>query len=232
IVTAGGAVRAAKQATSIIPIVFAVANDPVGGGFVASLARPGANVTGLSVQAPDLAGKRLEFLCEVVPGLRRLALLGNVDNPVTVREMAEVKRASHTLGIDVAALEIRSAEDIAPAFEALQGRADALYVAADAVVTTNRTRINTFANVARLPMMTGFRENVEAGGLMSYGPNFPDLFRRAGEYIDKILRGTKPADIPVEQPTKFDLAVNLTTAKALGIKIPDKLLALADEVIE
>src|SRR5262249_12206101 len=197
-----------------------------------SLGGRGANVTGLSVQAPDLASKRLEFLGEVVPGLRRLALLGNVDNPVTVREMAEVKRASHTLGIDVATLEIRSAEDIAPAFEALKDPADALYVAADAVVTTNRIRINTFANVARLPMMTGFRENVEAGSLMSYGPNFPDLFRRAGDYVDKILRGTKPADLPIEQPTKFDLVVNLTTAKALRLTIPEAFLLRADELIE
>jgi ABC-type uncharacterized transport system substrate-binding protein len=232
IVTAGGAVLAAKHATSIIPIVFAVANDPVGGGFVASLARPGGNVTGLSVQAPDLAGKRLELLREVVSPLRRLALLGNVGNPVTVLEMGEVKRAAHALGIDVAALEIRSAGEIAPAFEALKGRADALYLAGDALVNANRIRINTFANVARLPMMTGFRENVEAGSLMSYGPNFADLFRRAGDFVDKILRGTKPADVPVEQPTKFDLVINLTTAKALGLNIPDKLLAIADEVIE
>jgi ABC-type uncharacterized transport system substrate-binding protein len=232
IVTAGGAVRAAKEATSVIPIVFAVANDPVGGGFVASLARPGANVTGLSVHAPDLAGKRLELLRGVVPRLRRLALLGNVSNPVTVLEMAEARKAAHLLGVDVVPLEIRSAKEIAPAFEALKGGADALYLAGDALVTANRIRINTFANVARLPMMTGFRENVEAGSLMSYGPNFPDLFRRAGDYVDRILRGTKPGDIPVEQPTKFDLVINLTTAKALGLTIPDNLLTLADEVIE
>jgi putative ABC transport system substrate-binding protein len=232
IVTAGGAVLAAKQATSVIPIVFAVANDPVGGGFVASLARPGGNVTGLSVQAPDLAGKRLELLREVVPGLRRLALLGNVGNPVTVLEMAEAKQVAHLLGVDVVTLEIRSAADIAPAFETLKGEADALYLAGDALVTANRTRINTFANVARLPMMTGFRENVEAGSLMSYGPSFPDLFRRAGDYVDRILRGTKPGDIPVEQPTKFDLVINLTTAKALGLTIPESFLSRADEVIE
>jgi len=232
IVTAGGAVLAAKQATSVIPIVFAVANDPVGGGFVASLARPGGNVTGLSVQAPDLAGKRLELLREVVPGLRRLALLGNVGNPVTVLEMAEAKQVAHLLGVDVVTLEIRSAADIASAFETLKGEADALYLAGDALVTANRTRINTFANVARLPMMTGFRENVEAGSLMSYGPSFSDLFRRAGDYVDRILRGTKPGDIPVEQPTKFDLVINLTTAKALGLTIPESFLSRADEVIE
>jgi putative tryptophan/tyrosine transport system substrate-binding protein len=232
IVTTGGAALAAKQATSVIPIVFAVANDPIGGGFVASLARPGANVTGLSVQAPDLAGKRLELLREVVPALRRLALLGNVGNPVTVLEMAEAKQAAHFLGLDVTTLEIRSARDIAPAFEALKGGADALYLASDALVTANRIRINTFASVERLPVMTGFRENVEAGSLMSYGPNFLDLFRRAGDFVDRILRGTKPGDIPVEQPTKFDLVINLTTAKALGLTIPPNVLALSDELIE
>ena len=218
IVTAGtAAVLAAKQATSVIPIVFAAAGDPVGTGLVASLARPGGNVTGLSIQATDLAGKRLELLREVVPGLRRLAIMANVGYPAAVLEMGEVQAAARTLGLEVATLEIRRAEDIAPAFEALKGRADALYVCADPLVTTNRIRINTLALGARLPTMHGVREYVEAGGLMSYGPNFPDLFRRAADYVDKILRGAKPADIPVEQPTKFDLVINLTTAKALGL---------------
>ena len=211
------AVLAAKQATSVIPIVFAAAGDPVGTGLVASLARPGGNVTGLSIQATDLAGKRLELLREVVPGLRRLAIMANVGNPAAVLEMGEVQAAARTLGLEVVTLEIRRAEDIAPAFEALKGRADALYVCADPLVNTNRIRINTLALGARLPTMHGFREYVEAGGLMSYGPNFPDLFRRAADYVDKILRGAKPADIPVEQPTKFDLVINLTTAKALGL---------------
>ena len=233
IVTAGtAAVLAAKQATSVIPIVFAVAGDPVGSGLVASLARPGGNVTGLSIQATDLAGKRLELLREVVPGLRRLAIMANVGNPGAVLEMGEVQAAARTLGLEVATLEIRRAEDIAPAFEALKGRADALYVCADPLVITNRIRINTLALGARLPTMHGIREYVEAGGLMSYGPNFPDLFRRAADYVDKILRGAKPADIPVEQPTKFDLVINLTTAKALGLDVPPTLLARADEVIE
>ena len=218
-------VLAAKQATSAIPIVFAVAADPVGSGLVASLARPGGNVTGLSIQAPDLAGKRLELLREVVPGLRRLAILANVGNPGAVLEMGEVQAAAHTLGIEVVTLEIRRAEDIAPAFEALKGRAEALYVVADPLVNTNRVRINTLALAARLPTMYDSREYVEAGGLMSYGPNFPDLFRRAGDYVDKILRGAKPADLPVEQPTKFDLVINLTTAKALGLTVPPSLLA-------
>ena len=233
IVTSGtAAVVAAKQATSVIPIVFAAAGDPVGTGLVASLARPGGNVTGLSIQQTDLAGKRLELLREVVPGLRRLAIMANVGNPAAVLEMGEVQAAARTLGLEVATLEIRRAEDIAPAFEALKGRADALYVCADPLVNTNRIRINTLALGARLPTMHGIREYVEAGGLMSYGPNFPDLFRRAADYVDKILRGAKPADIPVEQPTKFDLVINLTTAKALGLDVPPTLLARADEVIE
>jgi putative tryptophan/tyrosine transport system substrate-binding protein len=225
-------VLAAKQASSVIPIVFAVAGDPVSTGLVASLARPGGNVTGLSVQQTDLAGKRLELLREVVPGLRRLAIMTNVDAPAAVQEMGEVQAAARTLGLNVATFEIRRAEDIALAFEALKGRADPLYVCNDPLVNTNRIRINTLANTARLPTIFGFRELVEAGGLMSYGPNLPDLFRRAADLVDKILRGAKPADIPVEQPIKFDLVINLTTAKALGLEIPPSLLARADEVIE
>ena len=197
--------------------MFATAGDPVGSGLVASLARPGGNVTGLSTLAADLAGKRLELLREVVPGLRRLAIMGNVGYPFTVLELGEVQAAAGTLGLEVVPLEIRRAEDIAPAFEALKGRADALYVCTDALANANRIRINTLALGARLPTMHGSRDYVEAGGLMSYGPNFPDLFRRAADYVDKILRGAKPGDIPVEQPTKFDLVINLTTAKALGL---------------
>jgi putative ABC transport system substrate-binding protein len=219
---------AAKEATAVIPIVSAVMGDPVGAGLVASLPRPGGNVTGLSNQSADLAGKRVEHLREVVPGLRRLAVLANVSNPVSGVEMGQVQ----ALGLDVVTLEIRRGEDIAPAFETLKGRAQALYVAGDPLMITNRVRINTLALGARLPTTYNQREFVEAGGLMSYGPNFPDLFRRAGDYVDKILRGTKPADIPVEQPTKFDLVINLTTAKALGLDVPPTLLARADEVIE
>jgi ABC-type uncharacterized transport system substrate-binding protein len=173
IVTHGAAVVAAKQATAVIPIVFAVAGDPLGAGLVASLARPGGNVTGLSLQQPDLAGKRLELLREVVPGLHRLAILANVDSTGAVPDMREVQAAARTLGLEVAALEIRRAEDIAPSFEALKGRADALYVCADPLVITNRIRINTLAHGARLPTIYGTREHVEAGGLMSYGPNAP-----------------------------------------------------------
>jgi putative ABC transport system substrate-binding protein len=232
IVTAGAAVLAAKQATSIIPIVFAAANDPLGTGAVASLARPGGNVTGLSLQVPDLAGKRLELLREVLPGLRRLAIIANIGNSSAVLEMGEVQATARSLGLEVVTSEIRRAEDIAPAFEALKGRADALYVCGDALTVTNRSRINTFVLAARLPAMSGFRELVEAGGLMSYGANNPEQFRRAANYVDKILRGTKPGDLPVEQPTKFDLVFNLTTAKALGLAIPESFLLRADEVIE
>ena len=225
-------VVAAKQATSVIPVVFAAAGDPVGTGLVASLARPGGNVTGLSLQAPDLVGKRLELLREVVPSLRRLAILANISNPINVLERDEVRTTARTLGFEIVTLEIRRAEDIVPTFEALKNRADALYVNADPLIITNRTLINTLALGARLPTIHGFREYVEAGGLMSYGANFADLYRRSGDYVDKILRGAKPGDIPVEQPTKFDLVINLTTAKALGIDIPPTLLARADEVIE
>jgi putative tryptophan/tyrosine transport system substrate-binding protein len=223
---------AAKQATSAIPIVFALAGDPVGTGLVASLARPGGNVTGLSVQLTESRGKRLELLREAVPGLRRLAILGNVGNPFTVLEIEGVQAAARTLGLEVHTAEIRRAQDIAPAFETLRGRTDAIYVSTDPLVLTNLTRINTLALGSQLPTIYSSREYVEAGGLMSYGPNYPDLWRRAADYVDKILRGAKPGDIPVEQPTKFDLIVNLTTAKTLGLTIPESFLLRAEEVIE
>jgi putative tryptophan/tyrosine transport system substrate-binding protein len=232
IVTVGGAALAVKRATSVIPIVFAGANDPIGGGLVASLARPDGNVTGMSIQAPDLAGKRLEILRELVPGLRRVAILTNVDYPASLHEMGEAQAAAVKLGLEVAKLEVRRSQDIAAAFEALKGRAEALYVTADPLLTTYHVRIITLANIARLPTINPFREHVEAGGLMSYGPNQPDVWRRAGDIVDKILRGAKPSDIPVEQPTKFDFVINLTAAKALGLTVPPALLARADEVIE
>jgi putative tryptophan/tyrosine transport system substrate-binding protein len=232
IVTSGTpATMALMQATSVIPIVFATAGDPVGNKLVASLARPGGNVTGLSVQSADIAGKRLELLREVVPGLVRVAIMGNVGNPFTVLELREVQTAASTLGLEVATLGIRQAQDIVPAFEGVKG-AQALYVCVDALASTNRIRINILAAGARLPTMHGSRDYVEAGGLMSYGANYPSLFRRSADYVDKILHGAKPAGLPVEQPIKFDLIVNLTTAKALGIDVPSVLLARADEVIE
>jgi putative ABC transport system substrate-binding protein len=226
------AVIAAKQATSVIPIVITTANDPVGTGLVASLARPGGNVTGLSNQMADTAAKRLELLREVVPGLRRLAILGNAGNPGAVLDTREAQAAASAVGLEATTFEIRRAEEIAPLFEALKGRTDALYVTSDPLMNTNRIRISTLALAARLPTMHGVRDYVEAGGLMSYGTSIVDQYRRAADYVDKILRGAKPGELPVEQPNKFDLVINLTTAKALGLNISDNLLTLADEVIE
>ncbi len=226
------AALAAKQATADIPIVFPVAGDPIATGIVASLSRPGGNVTGLSNLAADLAAKRLGILRELAPGLGRLAILFNGGSPASVLEMNEFEAAARTLGVEAIPLEVRGTDDIAPALVSLKGRAQALYVVGDPLMNFNRVRINTFALVARLPTMYVQREYVEAAGLMSYGANYPDLNRRAGDYVDKILRGTKPADLPVEQPTKFDLVINLITAQALGLTIPPTLLARADEVIE
>ena len=225
-------VIAAKQATSVIPIVFATAADPVDTGLVASLARPGGNVTGLSSQTTDLASKRIELLREVVPGLRQLAFLSQPDNPYVVFDMRQAEAAARALGLVTASLEIRRAEDIGPAFEGLKGRAEALYILPDPLLFTHRLRINTLALGARLPTIHSLREYVEASGLMSYGPNWSDQWRRAADYVDKILRGAKPADLPIEQPTKFDLVVNLTTAKVLGLTIPESFLLRADELIE
>ena len=232
IVASGAGALAAKQATSVIPIVFPVAPDPIGAGLVTSLARPMGNVTGLSSMNADLAGKRLELLREMVPGLRRVAILVNVGYPSAVHEMGEVQTAASALGLDTDKSEIRRSDDVEPAFERLKGRVQALYIVGEPLVNTNRDRIGGLALGARLPTTYGNPENVEAGGLMFYGPNFLDLFRRTGHFVDRILRGTKPTDIPVEQPTKFDLVINLKTAKALGLTLPPALLARADEVIE
>ena len=222
------AALAAKQETSDIPIVFG-AGDPVASGLVESLARPGGNVTGLSHQQTDTAGKRLELLREVVQGLRSLAILVNPDNPAGVLERDQVEAAARALGLDYAAFEFRRVEDIAPTLEALKGKADALYVCLDPVLPDD---IGERAAAALLPTMHDDRQSVDAGGLMSYGPSFPAMDRRTAELVDKILRGAKPADLPVEQPTKFDLVINLKTAKALGLTVPQSLLAIADEVIE
>jgi putative ABC transport system substrate-binding protein len=225
-------ILAAKQATSAIPIVFATAGDPVSTGVVASLARPGGNVTGLSSQAPDTVGKRLELIRQIVPDFRRLAILANVGSPYAVLELKEVQSTARMLGLEIVTSEIGQAQDIAPAIKALKGNVDALYVIPDPLTSNNRIGINILAVGNRLPTMHTVRDLAEAGGLISYGTNWLDQFRRAGDYVDKILRGAKPSDIPVEQPTKFDLIVNLTTAKALDLSVPDKVLALADEVIE
>jgi len=233
VVTAGNSqVLALKQATRTIPIIFAVAGDPLGGGLVDSLARPGGNVTGLSVLQIDLASKRLEILREIVPSLRRLAIMGNFSNPVLGLELREVQAAARRLGVETVTLEIRRAEDIGPAFDALKGGAEALYLSPDILIVANKARINILALVARLRSIYNSREYVEEGGLVSYGPDFADLYRRAAEFADKILHGANVGDIPVEQPAKLFFAVNLITAKALGLDVPPKLLALADEVIE
>ena len=232
IVTYGTAVPAMKQATAAIPVVFAMAIDPVGSGMVASLARPGGNVTGLSSQGSDLATKRVELLREVVPGLRRLATMFDAGSPQTVLEMGQVQIAARKIGLDVVPLEIRRTEDIATAFDELKARADALYIVTNNLTGINRTRIITLALGARLPTIFDTRDYAQAGALMSYGPNRSDQFRQAAQLVDKILRGAKPGNIPVEQVDKFELVVNLTTAKALGLSIPESFLARADEVIE
>ena len=233
ILTAGtAATLAAKQATSIIPVVFTTVADPVGTGVVGSLSRPGGNITGLSNQSAEIAGKRVALLGEIVPNLRRLAILANTSSPIGVMETSETQLAAHTVGVDTVALAIRRAEEIAPAIEGIKGRADALYIASEALMNTNRFRINSLAQDARLPTMHGEKGYVEAGGLMSYGASFTDMYRRAAEYVDKILRGAKAADLPVAQPTKFELAINAKIAKAPGLAVTDKLISLADDVIE
>ena len=216
----------------VIPIVFSVATDPIGSGLVANLSRPGGNVTGLSLEATDIASKRLDLLHQAVPGLRRLGIMYDADYPAAVLEMGKVQAAARTLGLEVAQHGIRRAEDVAPVFEALKSQADALYVVDNALVVANSAQITTIALSARLPTIFDISYFIQAGGLMSYGPSFPVLYRRAAEIVDKILRGTKPGDIPVEQPTKFDLVINLKTANALGLTIPHNLLVLADDVIE
>jgi putative ABC transport system substrate-binding protein len=233
IVTNGDAqAQVAKRATAVIPVVFPAVADPIGSGLVESLAHPGGNVTGLSLTLPETVGKRLELLREVVPWLRRVAIIGNVTNPGTVLEWNAVQTAAHTLGLDTVTSEIRGADDIAPAIGNLSGHAEALYVCIDPLLNSNAVRVNGLAQEARLPVVWSLRVLAEAGGLISYGPDYTDMFRRAAELVDKILRGTKPADIPVEQPTKFELVINLKTAKAHGITIPPSLLVRADEVIE
>jgi putative tryptophan/tyrosine transport system substrate-binding protein len=233
VATSIAAVFGCKQATTVIPIVFPLAGDPLATGLVASLARPGGNVTGLSNQGADLAGKRLEILREVNPELRRFAVLANVEYPGRISELADIQTAARTLGLNAAVFEIRPAEDISPVIDTMRkDGAKALYVVGDTFMNSNRDRISALAIQARLPTIYVAREYVEAGGLMSYGANIRHLFARAAELVDKILRGTKPGDIPVEQPTKFELVINLKTAKALGLTVPATLLARADEVIE
>ena len=232
IVTSAYGAVAAKQATSTIPIVFAAYADPVAGNLVQSLARPGGNVTGLTVQPGDLNSKRLELLRDIIPTARRVTALINTNNLSASEEVIGIRTAAASLHIEVEVLEIRTADEIELALAGIKGRTDALYVFSEPLTNANRYQIIKLANAARIPTIFGFREFVDAGGLVSYGPSFIDLFRRAAEFTDKILHGTKPADIPVQQPVKFDLIVSLKTAKALGLRIPEMVLARADEVIE
>jgi putative tryptophan/tyrosine transport system substrate-binding protein len=209
------------------------AGDPLGSGLVASLARPGGNVTGMSLMVPDLGGKRLELLKELLPRLVRVAVLWNAANPYPAIVFKETQAAGLALGVEVQSLEVRSPDDFDSAFEtARRQRPDALISVEDPLTFSHRKRIADFALAHRLPSLHGLREDVEAGGLISYGANLPDLFRRAAGYVDKILKGAKPADLPVQQPTKFELVINLKTVKALGLEIPPTVLARADEVIE
>ena len=232
IVTYGSAVPLLKQATTTIPIVFAVAFDPVRDGLVQSLAHPGGNVTGMSIQQLDLVDKRLELLREVIPQLHRLAILADAGYAEPMLEADRVKSTAQALGLEAARLGIWGSQDITSALEALKAKADALYVVSDALIAANRARIIRLALSEHLPTIFSYDDYVEAGGFISYGPKYADLFRRAADMVDKILHGKKPGDIPVEQPTKFDFAINIKTATALGLSMPPTLLAAADEVIE
>jgi putative tryptophan/tyrosine transport system substrate-binding protein len=233
ILTAGdGQVVAAKRATTTIPIVFAATGDPVGNGLVASLAYPGGNATGLSLQLTDSVGKRVDLLRDLLPNLHRLGLIGNVANETAGPEWRAALSQAHALGIETIPSGFSRAEEVAPAIEKLNGRVEALYVCQDPLVGSSIGEINASALKARLPAMFSVREWAERGGLISYGPDLVMMYRRSAEMADKILRGTKPDDIPVEQPTQFDLVINLKTANAIGLKIPDTLLNRADEVIE
>jgi putative ABC transport system substrate-binding protein len=232
IVTSASGTIAAKQATSTIPIVFAAFGDPVVAGLAASLASPGGNVTGLTIQPTDLNGKRFQLLREIMPKMQHLSVLMNFNVAGSEQEAAGIRSAAKSLGIDVNILPIEIGDDMEQAVVRLAQRIDALYVFSDPFTNANKDRIVEAARIAKLPTIFGFREFVDAGGLISYGPNFTDLFKRAADLTDKILRGAKPAEIPVEQPVKFDLVINLKTAGALGLDVPGTLLARADEVIE
>ena len=225
-------VVAAKKATADMPIVFAAVGDPVRVGLVASLARPGGNITGLSLQSVDVVRKRLELLRELLPATVKVAVVGSGLSPTIVHERQEIQDAARLLGVEILIPEIGAEMGLAAALAALPGKVDALFVQTDPMTYTHRSDIKTFAQKARLPAIFGVREFAEEGGLMSYGPSFVDLFRRAGDFVDKILRGAKPGDLPVEQPTKFELVINLKTAQSLALTIPPSLLARADEVIE
>ena len=232
IVTSAYGVIAAKQATSAIPIVFAAYSDPVASGLVESLARPGGNVTGLTVQPSDLNSKRLELLREIIPNVRRVTALVNTSSSGASEQLIGIRAAASALNLEISIVEIRTAEDIEPALASIKGRTDALYVFSEPLTNANRYQIIKVATASKIPTLFGFREFVDAGGLMSYGPNFVDLFKRAAELTDKILHGAKPAEMPVQEPVRFDFVINLKAARALGLKVSETVLARADEVIE
>ncbi len=227
------AIQAAKEATKTIPIVMAVSGDPVATGLVTSLARPGGNVTGLTILSPELAGKRLELLKECMPGLARVAVLWNAANPVKVLDWQQTQAAASTMGLETQSLEVRGPGDFNAAFDlAMKNRAQAIVVFSDGLINSHQKEIVRFVRTTRFPGMFPHRAFVDDGGLMSYAPSFTDLFRRAALYVDKILKGAKPAELPVEQPTKFEFVINLKAAKALDFNVPPSVLARADEVIE
>jgi putative ABC transport system substrate-binding protein len=234
IVAAGTpAALAMKNATTTVPLIMIAVGDPVGTGLVPSLARPGGNLTGLSSIAPDLEGKRLQLLREVVPALSHVAMFVNTDNPFHVSSTRQARTAAETMGIKLQVYDIRKTEDLDTAFAALhKERPDGLLILADRVFLHNRERMMDFTKEQRLPSVNAYTELVEAGGLMSYGPSYEDMHRRAAIYVDKILKNAKPADLPIEQPSKFTFTINLQTAKALGVTVPSQLLALADRLIE
>jgi putative ABC transport system substrate-binding protein len=234
IVTVGGtATQAAQQATRTIPIVMSVVNDPVGSGLVATLARPGGNVTGLTIISSDLAGKQLQLLKEVAPKLARVALLTNPENPASARFLREAEAAARALGLRLHTLEARNSQEIDSAFAAMTGdRAGALLILPDGVFLGQRIQIPELAATTRLPSIYGTPEYAEAGGLMGYGASRLDQMRRAATFVDKILKGAKPADLPVEQPAKFELVINRRTAKAIGLTIAPSLLQRADHIID
>jgi ABC-type uncharacterized transport system substrate-binding protein len=232
VTTGSGVTRAAKEATVTIPIVMSQDNDPIGNGFVASLARPGGNITGLAILAPEISGKQVELLKETVPRLSRLAVLGTSNSPGIAQASKEVELAAGAFGVKLQYLDVRDSNDVETAFRAAtKGRADAVLVLTGAVLNSQRKQIADLAAKSRLPAIFPFREYVEAGGLMSYSANFADLYQRAATFVDKILKGAKPTDLPVEQPTKFDFVINLKTAKQIGLTIPPNVLVRADKVI-
>ena len=232
IVTYGGAAVICMQATASIPIVFVPGVDPVAAGLVANFAHPGGNVTGMSVQQADIASKRLEVLREIVPGLSRLAILFDANYPASVREADNLENAARQFGITLLRRGVRVVADLETAFDAFKSRVDAVYLADSGLLDGNRAIVVSLVLDTKLPTTSSISETARAGALMAYGPDYPDLFRRAAEVADKIMRGAKPGDIPVEQPTKFYLVINLKSARGLGLTVPNNVLALADEVIE